>query len=280
MMKALFTVYDLQNGGYYFEEINKLYEEQVYYNDNTELPYRVFMMLSTNVSLLQNVSITLQGKYTNSRFKEAYKLLLRCIDDIKYRLISEQGRKIRIQHQIYYTFDGEFSESNKLILTSESLDANITHMDQIVEIDKKYKALRFDPVENEKCILRNLLIESNQGKIDFQIINGVYDNNKIVLFEEDPQIYIDLENCGEIKWLHICAEILVAELAIKNLIMEYTQKQHEIQVIKQEKEQWEEQSKYWEARCVKMEQTVSWRITGILRKLGSLLKNNYCNRGK
>ncbi len=362
MMKALFTVYDLQNGGYYFEEIDKLYEEQMYYNDNADLSYRVFMMLSKDECLLQNVSMGLGEKYTSNQSEKVSKLLLRCIDDIKYRLISEQGRKTSVQHQVYYTYDGRFSESFRWTFVSESLDPNIIRVNQTIEIDEKYKALRFDPVEGENCIVKNLLIESDIAEIDFEVLNGIYVNGRIVFYDEDPQIYIDLESHEGIKWIRINAEILRAEFpeavvrypinrkidssvenllesanrngsnieVIQRLITEYIQKQNEINInlnkcnellsirtkqcenlqselaataekevqIRQEKEQWEERcrrqeevsrqweershqqeeiGRHWEARCAKMESTISWRITGILRKLGKIFQRKEGN---
>ena len=211
MMKALFSVYGLQNGGYYFEEMDRLYEEQMYYNDKSNLSYRIFMLLSENEELLQKVSSELDVKYTSNQSEAVSNLLLRCIDDIKYRLVNEQGRGASIQYQVYYTFDGLFSELQKWVFSSESLEANTIRLNQRIEIDRKYKALRFDPVEGENCIVKNLSIESNAGEIDFEVINGIYNNDKIVFCEEDPQIYIDLQGKDTIKWICIHAEILRAD---------------------------------------------------------------------
>lgn len=392
MMKALFTVYGLQNGGYYFEEMDRLYEEQMYYNDRSKYPYRVFMLLSENVEFLQEIRKQLEKKFTEDQVQEAGKLLLRCIDDIKYRLVSEQGRRISVQHQVYYSFDGSFSESQKWVHFSESLDANIIRVCWKIEIDNNYTALRFDPVEEENCIVKNLMIESNIGELDFEIINGVYDNNRIIFCEEDPQIYINLQNESEIEWICIHADIMRADFPeavirypigrkidslganllesidrnsndlarVQDLLAMYIQRQNEIndnlsksnelldittrqceelhvqllasvereRDIQNEKEgwkvhsqqlenqkkqleeefccleerrrqleeqccrmeerngqleeqycrmeeqnrQWEELSRHWEARCIKMEGTISWRITAILRKAGKLLQ--------
>lgn len=283
MMKAMFSVYQFQNGRCYFEEVDKLYQEQIYYSDNTELSYRVFEIVSDDDSILQDVSNGIQKKYTNEQQKEIVSLLLRCIDDLKYRLTSGYGKNVRIQHQIYYTFGGDFNESNKLVLFSESSNENIIQIDQIINIDNQYTALRFDPVEEANCILKDFSIVSDTGEIDFQIVNGVYDNDKIVFYEADPQIYIDLKDKGKLKWLHIKAEILRADfsetvirnqiskkidsstLEIKNIIMGYMQKQNEIEQLRSELLE-------AEARCAKMEQTISWKITGILRWLGNFIK--------
>lgn len=329
MMKALFTVYDLQNGGYYFEELDKLYEEQMYYSDQSDCSYRVFIMLSENENLLQNVVDVLKKMYTNKQSEKVGRLALRCIDDIKYRLISEQGRKSEIKSQVYYTFDGIFCEQQKWMFVSEGLDANAFCLDQRVELDKKYKALRFDPIEGENCIVKNFIIESDTGEVGFEVLNGTCAGNRIIFCVEDPQIYIDLSGMEKIKWINIHAEILRTKfpeavirypinqkidnsvesllkyinrngesiVAIENEIHEYIKKQNEIysnmnkcdellsertkqcnelqsqliEVRKREEEIGREKN-YWEARCSKMESTISWRLTGILRKLGKIFQ--------
>lgn len=258
MMKALFTVYDLQNGGYYFEEIDRMYEEKMYFGDNSDRSYRVFMMLSNNDSLIKSLSAKLNEKYSGCQSETINKLVLRCIDDIKYRLINEQGRKATIQHQVYYTFDGKFKENDKFILTSESLNANLFKIEKIINIDQRYKAIRFDPIEEENCIVKNLVVDSNCGELKFEVINGKADNDRIVFGDEDPQIYINLENVSEIEWICINADLIRAGFSeaviryplnwrmdnlieqtkknasesykIQNLIMEYMQKQNEITI--------------------------------------------------
>lgn len=364
MMKALFTVYGLQSGGGYYEELDRLYAEQMYFNDRSKYSYRVFMFMSDDIEILQEIRNNLNEKYAGNQSEEAREILFRCIDDIKYQLINEQGRKISIQHQLYYSFDGSFCESQKWVHSSESLNANIVHVYWKIEIDKKYNALRFDPVEEENCIVKNLLIESNVGELGYKILNGIYDQDRIIFCEEDPQIYIKLQDKPEIDWICICADIIrtgfpeaiirypigrkidflgeslresvdKSENNISNiysLLSEYIQRQNEInnnldkynellgektrrceelQVqlqtlaererdVRIEKEDWreqskqweersrqyeeqskrweerscqyEEQSKQWEERCAKMESTVSWRITSILRILGKLFQ--------
>lgn len=317
MMKGLFTAYDLKNGGDYFEQIDKLYEEQIYFNDKSSTSYRVFIMISRNEKLLQDVNEKMQGQYTDKIPDKVSGLVYRCIDDIKYRLINEQRRKVSIQHQVYYTYDGKFSENDKITFTSENENANLIHVDQKIEIDERYKAVRFDPLEGECCILKNLMIDSNVGKIDFRVVNGICKDEQIVFCEEDPQIYIELIDKG-IKWIHVQTDILRTEFPemvirypmyqkidnsfdklmermeensdsitlFRNMFSEQMQKQNElnakceeiqaslaemlenVQRIRLEKEKWEEESKYWEERCSRMEQTISWKITGILRVLG------------
>lgn len=262
MMKALFTVYGLQNGGYYFEEIDKLYEEQMYFSDSSDKSYRVFMMLSNNNNLLQSLRTKLNEKFCGDQSEVIRKLVLRCIDDIKYRLVSEQGRKTRIQHKVYFTFDGKFSEDNIFLLTSESLDANLFSIKQTISIDKQYKAIRFDPIEDENCIVKNLMIDSNCGELKFEFINGKAIQERIIFCNEDPQIYINLEQVEKIEWVCVYFDLIRAgfpeaiirypicwsmdnliEQAEKNafechksyadmkkMIMEYMQKQNEIAI--------------------------------------------------
>lgn len=211
MMKALFAVYGLQNGGYYFEEIGRMYEEQIYHKDSAEHSYRVFLVLSDDGDLLHDIGNTLKEKYKDKYSEKVKKLLLRCIDDIKYRLIDEQRAGTTVLHQVYYTFDGNFDESRKWILSSESLNANIIRVNQKIELDRQYKALRFDPIEGEACIVKSLAIESDTGEVTYEILNGTCDNDRIIFCDEDPQIYIDLEDKGAIKWIHVQAEILKAD---------------------------------------------------------------------
>lgn len=390
MMKALFTVYGLQNGGYYFEEIDRLYEELMYFNDSSETSYRVFMLLSKSDRNLQYLSMRLQEKYNGQQSEKIQKLVLRCTDDFKYRLVSEQGRKIRVQQQMYFSFDGSFCEAQKWVHSSESLDANIVRVYWRIELDKQYKALRFDPIEDENCIVKNLLIESNIGELNFEVLNGIYDKGRIIFCDEDPQIYIDLQN--KIEWICIYADIIRTDFPeavirfplgrkidrleenllesternssnfvnVHSLLTEYIQSQNELNsslircnefldakieqceelriqlqasadrelTLQTEKEEWkirskkledegksweeqylqqkekrryleeqydclekqcycleeqkkqleeekkqmEEQSCHWEARCARMEQTISWRITAVLRKFGKLLQ--------
>lgn len=72
------------------------------------------------------------------------------------------------------------------------------------------KAIRFDPVEQRGCILKNLSIIGEQAKLNIISSNGIYIDRKCFFDTIDSQLYIEIPSNG-IKSLEIICDIVYME---------------------------------------------------------------------
>ncbi|MCL2763705.1 MAG: glycoside hydrolase family 99-like domain-containing protein [Treponema sp.] len=61
-----------------------------------------------------------------------------------------------------------------------------------IKISKEIKKIRFDPYEGYACVIKNIKIIANNGKIDHEYSNGKEIDNIIIFDTLDPQIIINL----------------------------------------------------------------------------------------
>lgn len=114
--------------------------------------------------------------------------------------------------RIYYDVGNGFSEKNSV----SSKVKNCEKFSIVLRIPKNInsiKRLRFDPEENRNIILKNLNITveySDGNKSEVSILNcltnGICHKDKILFFNEDPQIEWN-ENNKDIKRIYISSEI-------------------------------------------------------------------------
>ena len=71
----------------------------------------------------------------------------------------------------------------------------VNHFKGKTALPQNTKAIRFDPVEGCGCLLQNLVIKSDTGKVlDYKILNGFKsENNGIVFTTKDPQIFVEIK---------------------------------------------------------------------------------------
>lgn len=114
--------------------------------------------------------------------------------------------------RVYYDNGEGFSEKNS-VCSKVSKGEKFSIVLRIPKNINSIKRLRFDPEENRNIILKNLNITieySDGNKSEVSILNcltnGIYHKDKILFFNEDPQIVWN-ENNKDIKRIYISSEI-------------------------------------------------------------------------
>ena len=87
-----------------------------------------------------------------------------------------------------------FNEGEKIILSFKLCENN--RFSHYVEIPPNVKAVRFDPIEGKACMLKEVEIISNNGKLVFKNLAGVSVNGLEIFKCTDPQILIETEGKG------------------------------------------------------------------------------------
>lgn len=205
MMKTLFATYDLPQCNEFFENINQLYAEQVYYNDVSDFNYRIFLTLSKDKELVRLCNEHLNQLFQRKQDTSGIQCLIRSIDDLKRQCELSRGSRRSVNNFVYFDKGQGFNELDKVVLVSESVYDNHILFNCRLEIDESICAVRFDPAKGNKCILEKLSICSNNGQIEKFITNGACIENLFYFNSEDSEILIDIKE--SIRWIEISASI-------------------------------------------------------------------------
>ena len=113
-----------------------------------------------------------------------------------YYMLTKQGCFDRsfisvhyAQGSIYFDAGQGFSENNKLLIKGKERNGKLVYQEKI-EIPKKTKAVRFDPLEGEPCFLLNLTAESDKGIVEFHPVNAIPFQGGWMMGDGDPQILL------------------------------------------------------------------------------------------
>lgn len=123
------------------------------------------------------------------------------------RMIRERKEEdIRIAQErmgrLYFNFGKGFSEYNSTIV---ELNTN-SNVDAVIKLPKGLSGLRYDPIEGDCCIVKNLNIYIDGSPVAFNPISGYIDGDQVVFYSKDPQFYLEYEATGETE-LYISADI-------------------------------------------------------------------------
>jgi len=109
----------------------------------------------------------------------------------------------------YFDTGNGFNEDEKLIVPFVQDGTN--RFNQYASVPANTKLVRFDPIESKGCILKNISITSNEGKLLYTNEMGNSTDDLEVFCNTDPQILISVENKG-IHFVKITGEILEFDL--------------------------------------------------------------------
>lgn len=184
--------------------------------------------------------------------------------------------------QIYYNYGQGYEEKNSKRLRPEEFEKNRYRI--TFKCPEKVTEIRFDPAWSA-CVVKILEVRGADGKQLSYISNGnLLEENNIIWFHDDPQIYIPLEKNE--KELYIEYELSVIDSddilklqKINSKYMELNQKEAEREVLylekqeliktkeilESEKEILENEKEILQERLQNMENSYSWKITKPLR---------------
>ncbi|WP_418026664.1 glycosyltransferase [Paenibacillus sp. JJ1722] len=144
------------------------------------------------------------------------------INEIQY---DEKNKSLT--SKVFFDTGKGFNEEESVELIGSLVHNEIR---QKIVLPQNTRAVRFDPVENKACILKDINVISSEGVLEFHPINGVIVEDYVVFDNFDPQINVILLK-DSTKWIEVKAAILVYE-EIENFTL--LSKLKEIPLIKKE----------------------------------------------
>lgn len=256
LYRSLF--YDVYNGAYKYEDESKGYYERVGISEDQ---IRRFEQMENNFQSY------VQGK--THQISEYYKDII----DIKDMLVKKPWEERELNFQIYDDKGGGFREENSYRKRAELKDGRFEIK---INIDKETKKLRIDPGDYP------ILFDYN-SELRVESSNGTFRVDNMFYFEtEDPWIIVDVEDIKEpyIELRGTAGKLNdLSNSTVKNLYYENVQVKQELsnkENILQEKESELQKTINENLRLQNeinaMVNSLSWRLTGGLRKLSALIK--------
>jgi len=202
-----------------------------------------------NVTFCKN---KLKLRYTN--YKENNKVFLQAtlteIDkavsflsnesDEKSKLINEIQKKYEPTSTSYIFLDTGKGHNLNEVLTVP-LFRHENYFEAKVTLPPNVRNIRFDPVKNFACIIDNMQITTNVGKIEYTPINGFYMDGMIIFDNNDPQIFIDFKG-RNISYLQITGymrHFIIDDISflstIKQVFEKYFETKSEVEILNIEK---------------------------------------------
>lgn len=145
--------------------------------DNQEINRALFQILKKRpFGEVYQFVLTLQ--------KEKYVKENKILKQVCYPFVNEKDSKL------YYA-ENEKQLSEDKCIKKKYISDDYYNMNFSIP-SNQYKCLRFDPIENSCCIVRNLEIHAEGKLLDIFPVNGVRCGNYDIFCTEDPQYYLDV----------------------------------------------------------------------------------------
>ena len=133
----------------------------------------------------------------NRKYANIYQFVFKCVKK-KYYFENKENielKKLCIESSgtcvVFYDTGNNFNADEKKIIP---FYRNGNQFEVIISVSSDVKSIRFDPFEEYSCIIENIKIITDIGKINKIITNGVEINNIIIFDTIDPQIIINFNN--------------------------------------------------------------------------------------
>lgn len=97
---------------------------------------------------------------------------------------------------IYLDKGNDFQENELLHFEAQSTGNDSYRICYVLEDTENIKRVRFDPIEYQSCILKNLRIRQGRKQLSARYIDGIILNNDVLLQGDDPMMYIKVEEPG------------------------------------------------------------------------------------
>lgn len=142
------------------------------------------------------------------------------IELVKNKDISTnfQIRNPFIKSHIYLDTGNGFCEEEVIAFDAEYTEEGYYKAHYIIEDTMNVKAVRFDPLELQGCILRNITITQGEQVLKLSSLGGVPMQNGWYLPGPDPLVYADITSDGEA--ITVDAEVLLPGKDFLELVQE------------------------------------------------------------
>ena len=154
--------------------------------------------------------------------------LSKSLDEIQAKYLPS------LMSHIYYDTGNGFNHEE---LLQVPLFRHENYFKAEVTIPQNVKSIRFDPVEGFACIVDNIQINTDAGKIEYTNINGIALDGFNLFDHFDPQIFIDFEgkNISRLQITGNMRHFIIEDISflskIKQLIEKYFETKSEINIL-------------------------------------------------
>ncbi len=171
------------------EAIDYYYNTQLFKNDYNENSYRKFV-------IGKKIDKSLTGFVERSKavvYDEKLENLETNFYDSVYSIFKDSLNIYNNNSSIYPCTGKGFNEEEKLIFEMKKQGESNLYIGEVA-VDLNAKKIRFDPVEGQYCVLKNLKIFSNGELVKYENVNGYTVDEYEIFLNFDPQIIF--ENLG------------------------------------------------------------------------------------
>lgn len=194
------------------KRIEDFYQQNIFTHDIGENNYRKFIAITNDKKLADKLEISIKNNF-DSKLPERYlDFLYNSIEDIRaiaqLPIKHEQFEK-NAQLTLYLDCGDGFNEESKINQKYKIYKCR-GNIDALININENVKNIRLDPIEGKVSVINGLNITSNNGTINYNILNGFCIDNCIIFDNNDPQIEIECSK-EPIQWLKIQGNIYAFE---------------------------------------------------------------------
>ena len=205
-MKALFGAYDVPGAEGYLAALEEYYGEDIYFHDVGESNYRVFLLMSKDKALAEELAASMQAVFEKENGADGREGMLRGLQDLKALCGRRACRQVK---SFLYMDEGRgWREEDKLERETLMGAGNQLHISYEYEISRSVSGFRFDPLEGCCCMISGVSICSDQGELPFSPVGAWAHDGWFVFPGDDPQFFIDAGG-KQIRWLRIEADIAI-----------------------------------------------------------------------
>lgn len=212
MTKSTFYSYCTPELILYQDKIDDFYKKNVFINDVGENNYRKFIVVSNNSNFISYLEKIVHNIFSKEISERNLNFIYRNIQDMQaiaqFPMYKDKKEK-NTAMTLYFDNGNGFNEEYK-VTCDYKIDRSKGNIEVLEKVPRDVKSIRFDPIEGKAAVLNSLNIVSNNGYVEYKVLNGFTIDNYIIFNNDDPQIIIDLSE-QSIEWLKIQANISVFE---------------------------------------------------------------------
>ena len=131
---------------------------------------------------------------------EIYQFIITCVKQESSNageLYDTTKKANTVTGELYFNRGTGFSESDKRKITSVLVEKGVYHTEINLDDVADLKEIRFDPIDNQPCIILNAV--ATQGKNDLDIVypRCIMRDRGVLIYGNDPMMVIPIESEGE-----------------------------------------------------------------------------------
>ncbi|MCI7768234.1 MAG: methyltransferase domain-containing protein [Oscillospiraceae bacterium] len=141
---------------------------------------------------LRNIPTILLNILNERDFGNVYQFVCTMERQIPENKVMLSSKKTGIISSLYIDLGQGFDEEDKLCFRTEAAEDGSYILNYVLENTEKIQKIRFDPVEGQGCILKNLMICQGDEVLTMSFSSSISLDNGVLLIGNDPMVSVTL----------------------------------------------------------------------------------------